>query len=123
MMAIYFTSENFERLKNKYNEIINPKTKNISGNKIIESDGLDGSKKKKINIKDEELKTLKDFEDYYLENNEFIYPDSIPYQGHRLGDTCKMSQAEKEYREKYKDQIQMKEEVLEVNGFKRKINY
>ena len=123
MRVIYFTSENFERLKNKYNEIINPKTKNISGNKIIESDGLDGSKKKKINIKDEELKTLKDFEDYYLENNEFIYPDSIPYQGHRLGDTCKMSQAEKEYREKYKDQIQMKEEVLEVNGFKRKINY
>ena len=123
MRVIYFTSENFERLKNKYNEIIKSKTKNISGNKIIESDCLDGSKKKKINIKDEELKTLKDFEDYYLENNEFIYPDSIPYQGHRLGDTCKMSQAEKEYREKYKDQIQMKEEVLEVNGFKRKINY
>ena len=123
MKVIYFTSENFKRLKNKYNEIMKQKTKNISGNKTIKSGCLDGFEKKKINIKEEELKTLKDFEDYYLENNQFIYPDSIPYQGHRLGDTCKMSQAEKEYREKYKDQIQMKEEVLEVNGFKRKINY
>ena len=93
-------------------------------NKNIESDPFDievKNENKKRDIQENELKTLEDFENYYLENNVFIYPDSIPYREYRLGENFEISDGERDFRNKYKNDILMPDK--NTSGFKKKIFY
>ena len=123
----YFIKEDFSELHQKYKtikKIKKIKTKKTSSNKIIESDpyGSEDKKEDESSEKtDKELKTVEDFEKHYLINNEFIYPDSVPYHEYSLGEKFEISPAEKEYLEKYKDCMEPKRK--EASIFKRKISY
>ena len=123
----YFIAENFDELHKKFNEIINLKKAGIKSslsNKNIQSDPVDVDIRKenrKTKLKESELKTLEDFENYYLENNEFIFPDSIPYHEYPLGEKFVMTEGEKEFRLKYKDDILLEDN--QVQGVKMKIMY
>ena len=111
MKIEYFTEENFDKLHQKYeelNKLKNRDNKEINYKKLTESDpsDIDIKIKKKKNIKNvNELKTVNDFENYYLINNQFIYPDSLPYHHYPLGKKFEITEGEKRYLDKYKDQI------------------
>ena len=127
MKVEYFIEENFDILHKKFKEIINLKKAGIKSslpNKNIQSDPVDVEVREengKTELKESELKTLKDFENYYLENNEFIFPDSIPYHEYPLGEKFVMTEGEKEFRLKYKDDILLEDN--QVQGVKMKIMY
>ena len=76
---------------------------------------------RKTDIKESELKKLKDFENYYLEDGKFIYPDSIPYREYPLGEQFLISDGERDYRLKYQDEILMTNKS--ALGVKKKIFY
>ena len=119
MKVDYFIKEKFEALHKKFEEI-----KGSFVNKSISSKPFNvesRKEKKKIDIKENELKTLEDFENYYLENNEFIYPDSIPYHEYPLGEKFVMTEGEREFRLKYKEDILLKDN--HISGVKKKIFY
>ena len=119
MKLDYFIKENFDALHKKFEEI-----KGSFVNKSISSKPFNvesRKEKKKIDIKENELKTLEDFENYYLENNEFIYPDSIPYHEYPLGEKFVMTEGEREFRLKYKEDILLKDN--RISGVKKKIFY
>ena len=127
MKVEYFIKEDFHKLNEKYKELIKLKKTEIqklSHNKIIESYPLNINKNirnEKIKKNKNELKTLEDFEEYYLINKEFIYPDSIPSHIYPLGEKLEISQGEKEYLEKYKDDIRIEEN--NNLRYKRKISF
>ena len=111
MKIDYFIKEDFNELHEKYIEIdkINKQEiKNLPQTKVKNSDPLyiDNNENEKKSKNENELETLEDFEEYYLENKVFVYPDSIPYHQYPYGEKIIISQGEKEYLEKYKDQIQ-----------------
>ena len=54
-------------------------------------------------------------------NDEFIYPDSIPFHRFLLNEKFEISQAEKEYLEKYKNCIPKQKKG--PFGFQRNISY
>ena len=103
-------------MNEKYLELKNAKKKDIkiaTHNTSFESDPLRNYNKmenKKIRKKKNELITLEDYENYYLINNQFIYPDSIPHHYYPLGTKFEISEGEKKYREKYKNEIFIKDE-------------
>jgi len=112
MKIDYFIKEDFNELHEKYKEIGKSNkqlVKNLTLNKVKNTDpscidnNIENEKKSK---NEDELETLEDFEEYYLENKVFVYPDSIPYHQYPYGEKIIISQGEKEYLEKYKDQIQ-----------------
>lgn len=127
MKVEYFIDENFNKLYEKFEEVINLKKPGIKislKNKNIQSDPFDVEVKKeyrKTDIKESELKTLKDFENYYLEDGKFIYPDSIPYREYPLGEQFLISDGERDYRLKYQDEILMTNKS--ALGVKKKIFY
>ena len=116
MKIEYFTDENFDNLHEKYQELIkinNNNSENESENEDIDYDKNNTNKKekeKKFDKKEKDLKTLEDFEKYYLVNGEFVYPDSIPFHIIPLGQKFVISEAEKQYLEKYKVEEMIKEE-------------
>ena len=127
MRVEYFIQENFDILHEKFKEIIKLKKPEIISylsNKNIQSDPLNIEEKKenkKIDMKESELKTLEDFENYYLENKEFIYPDSIPYREYPLGEEIEITDGERDFRDKYKNDILMPDN--QALGIKKKIFY
>ena len=118
MKVDYFIEENFNRLNAKYLELISAKKKDdkiINQKTAFESDSFDNNSKatnKKIRKKKNELVTLEDYENYYLINNQFIYPDSIPRHYFSLEAKFEISKGEKEYMEKYKDEISINDDYL-----------
>jgi len=109
MKVDYFIKEDFNELHEKYKEINKfkkPEFKNLSQNKIKNSDPLYIDRNERKTKNEDELETLEDFEEFYLKNNVFVYPDSIPYHECPYGEKIEISQGEKEYLEKYKKQIQ-----------------
>ena len=118
MKVDYFIEENFNRLNAKYLELISAKKKDdkiINQKTAFESDSFNNNSKatnKKIRKKKNELVTLKNYENYYLINNQFIYPDSIPRHYFSLEAKFEISKGEKEYMEKYKDEISINDDYL-----------
>ena len=129
MKVKYFIKENFNKLHSKFEEIIKLNKENdskISTNKnIIESslqyDSYIEKEDKKSENNYKELKTVEDFERHYLVNNEFIYPDSVPYHEYKLGQKFEISQAEKDYLKKYENCMKFMD--TETFGFEVKISY
>ena len=80
MKVEYFIGEDFEILKEKCKDLIgNNKFNEISSKKIIDNGEITMTKNKKIKKKKiTDLETLEDFEDYYLFDGNFVYPDSLP---------------------------------------------
>ena len=99
----YFIDKDFTKLHEKYNELMNKKK---SEEKVDEKNSeLDSKKEKQLIVRKNknELKTLDDFEKYYLINGIFIYPDSLPSGEFPIN--CKpptITQGEKDYLNKYK---------------------
>ena len=108
MEVEYFISENFDKLKNEFNELNNLAKEKYK--KIYNSQNeADSNEQKKSQIKVKKtnsLKTLKDFEDTYLCNGKFVYPDSLPFHSYNYGEKLEISDAEQEYLDKYKDAIE-----------------
>ena len=126
MQLEYFIDEDFHKLHEKYKELIslkNPDIKMISHNKNIESDPLNNGNKNEIKIfqkNEDKLKTLEDFENFYLINKSFIYPDSLPFHEYPLGEEKReITKAEKEYLDKYKNEFQSLKK--EDSNIKKKI--
>ena len=109
MRVEYFIDVDFQKLHNKFNEIMKS---NKSNNRIttelknkIESDSDKTKKDYKLKIK-KDLVTLEDYENYYLFNGIFMYPDSIPYHEYQINEEQKISKGEEEYLKKYEDIIE-----------------
>ena len=110
MKIEYFTSENFDELKSRFKELNEIETKKIENifqkynQNVSDMNEIKGkvTERKKPN----ELKTLKDYEDTYLCNGKFCYPDSVPFHSCKHGDKIVICEAEKEYLDKYKDIIE-----------------
>ena len=100
----YFVAEDFEELHSKYQELMkrNSEQNQISQKKHFDSDEKFIERKQKKKKNESELKTLEDFEDYYLFNGVFLYPDSFPFHEHYYGDKpFEKSEGEKEFLKKY----------------------
>jgi len=79
----YFIDIDFNSLHEKYIEIkleryYNYCMKNKKENNKNINSNIYSNKNKRKKIK-QELITLEDYDNYYLINGKFIYPDSIPY--------------------------------------------
>ena len=99
MKEEYFIGENFDHLYNKYRELM----KNNKNN--CKFSDRDKKEEKKKNI--DNLVTLEDYENAYLFNGNFIYPDSLPFHHHYYGEEPEpLSDGEKAYLEKYKTIIE-----------------
>ena len=111
MKVDYFIKEDFNELYEKFTKIIPKKIKTsqkLSHQKNVESDPLETDsiiEEDKKSKKEDELVTLEDFEEYYLEDGIFVYPDSIPFHKYPYGKKIEISEGEKAYLEKYKEQI------------------
>ena len=111
MNVDYFTKNNFEELHKKYDELTVNQVSNQSApvNKIADNDEIknpDSNEPKNNKNKNSELITCKDFEDFYLINGCFVYPDSLPFHHNYYGEEPeKISVGEKEYLDKYKNII------------------
>ena len=111
MKVDYFIKEDFNELYEKFTKIIPKKIKTsqkLSHQKTVESDPLETDsiiEEDKKSKKEDELVTLEDFEEYYLEDGIFVYPDSIPFHKYPYGKKIEISEGEKAYLEKYKEQI------------------
>ena len=118
MEVKYFIDNNFNKLHEKYKEIMSSKVikkdkkvinKNIK-DLIINNEEQVPINNKKINkvnkkiSKEKKLETLEDFENEYLVKGIFVYPDSLPIHQHKIGEQPKpLSPGEKAYLDKYKD--------------------
>ena len=99
MKEEYFIGENFDHLYNKYRELMENNKNNC------EFSDRDKKEEKKKNI--DNLVTLEDYENAYLFNGNFIYPDSLPFHHHYYGEEPEpLSDGEKAYLEKYKTIIE-----------------
>ena len=118
MKVDYFTKNNFEELYKKYEELIEKKqtsNQSKSGNNINDNDKRSNSDynnpKNNIN-KSSELITCKDFENFYLVNGCFVYPDSLPFHDYYFGEEPEeISPGEKEYLKKYENIIKKAREA------------
>ncbi len=118
MKVDYFTKNNFEELYKKYEELIEKKqtsNQSKSGNNINDNDKKSNSDynnpKNNIN-KSSELITCKDFENFYLVNGCFVYPDSLPFHDYYFGEEPEeISPGEKEYLKKYENIIKKAREA------------
>ena len=115
MKVEYFIGEDFEALNKKCKDLI--ETNNLLNNEVssirkVYNDEITITKNKKIKKKKaSELETLEDFENYYLFDGNFIYPDSLPSHDYYDSNKCKdkkykeITDAEKEFLNKYKNAI------------------
>ena len=118
MKVDYFTKNNFEELYKKYEELIEKKqtsNQSKSGNNINDNDKKSNSDsnnpKNNIN-KSSELITCKDFENFYLVNGCFVYPDSLPFHDYYFREEPEeISPGEKEYLKKYENIIKKAREA------------
>ena len=135
MEVKYFIDNNFNKLHEKYKEIMNSKVDqkdiivvNKNDNDLIINDAEQMSiKNKKINKEfhevneiisnEKKLETLEDFENEYLVKDLFVYPDSLPIHQYKIGEKPKpLSEGEKAYLNKYKDILEeAKTEHLKKN--------
>ena len=114
MKVEYFIGEDFEALNKNYedlignNNLLNNETSTI---RKIDNDEITITKNKKIEKKVSELKNLEDFENYYLFDGNFIYPDSLPSHEYYDNNNSKgknykeIIDVEKEFLNKYKEEI------------------
>jgi len=105
----YFVGENFEELHLKFKELMINNTENtpLSQKKLIDSDEVFIEKKDKKK-KESELITLEDYENFYLFNGVFIYPDSLPFHECYVGDKpLEKSEGEKQFLKKYESIIKL----------------
>jgi len=111
----YFIGEDFETLKKRCNDLIrnnNTLNNELSSLRKIDNDEITIIKNKKIKKKKaSDLETLEDFENYYLFDGNFIYPDSLPshdyydnndYNGKK---NKKIAEVEKKFLKKYENAI------------------
>ena len=112
MKVEYFVGEDFNNLKEKCKELIrnnNLLNNEISSTRKIDNDEMNINRKKlKKKKKASELETLEDFENYYLFDGNFVYPDSLPSHDYNGSDKCnveKYKDAEQKYLEKYEKAI------------------
>jgi hypothetical protein len=112
MKVEYFIGEDFEALNKKYKDLIgNNNLLNNETSSIRKIDNYKITKNKKIKKKPSDLKTLEDFENYYLFDGNFIYPDSLPSHDYYDSNNSKgknykeFIEIEKEFLNKYKDAI------------------
>jgi hypothetical protein len=86
MKVEYFVDKDFKKLYQKYKEII----KDNKSNEIKEKNEILKNKTDKKNIikkkKKEELVTLEDYENYYLVDGNFVYPDSLPWHEYPINE-------------------------------------
>ena len=104
MKIEYFVSENFDGLKEEFEDLekfSKEKFKKLfsiqNETDLNEQKKVEIKKRKKIN----ELKTVKDFEDAYLCNGKFVYPDSIPFHSYKYGEKLEISDEENAFLSKY----------------------
>ena len=131
----YFVDKDFKKLHEKYDEVINSnKKKKIDKNSENKnkSDLTKLKKDKTISIEmknnnqenikyttEDSLETLEDFENAYLVNGYFVYPDSIPIHEYAIGEEPKpISKGEQEYLDKYRPII---EEAMISHLYTKKI--
>lgn len=126
MKVEYFIKDNFEELNKRYNDLmanrVHSNSESFSKINFEETDKIKHSlEDQKIKKKEEsELKTLEDFENYYLINGKFIYPDSLPFHHHIYGENPQeISKGEKEYLEKYKNAIKISKDA----HYNKEINF
>ena len=104
MKIEYFVSENFDGLKKEFEDLekfSKEKFKKLfsiqNETDLNEQKKVEIKKRKKIN----EFKTVKDFEDAYLCNGKFVYPDSIPFHSYKYGEKLEISDEENAFLSKY----------------------
>ena len=110
----YFVGENFEELHLKCQELMENNTEKtqLPQEKLFDSDEIIIEKKKKKKKNESELITLEDFENFYLFNGVFIYPDSLPFHEHYVGDKpFEKSEREKQFLQKYESAIKLAKDL------------
>ena len=107
----YFIDKDFKQLHKKYEEIMKKNESKLSNKESkIKKDESDKIKTKKV-LKHktiEELITKEDYEEYYLRDGRFIYPDSLPWHEYSINEELpEKSPGEKEYLQKYAKEIEI----------------
>ena len=115
----YFIDEDFKKLHEKFKDISNSNNKGeidnnsenkngsdlikLKNDKIIPNEKKKDNKENKVYKSENSLETLEDFENAYLVNGLFVYPDSFPIHEHAIGEEPKpISKGEQEYLDKYR---------------------
>ena len=109
----YFTDKNFDKLHLKSEELMKNKNLNYSQKSDMNISNQNNNDlviiNKKIIEEKYEIKkqmNLEDYENLYLVNGNFIYPDSLPFHEHYYGENPEeISIGEKDYLKKYESQI------------------
>ena len=111
MKLEFFIDKNFEKLHQKFNEIMNKNKSKIiiepEQNIEEESDSKNNEIKFNESNKKTELVTLEDYERSFLKNGLFIYPDSLPYHECSIDEVPEpLPKGEIEFLNKYKKEIE-----------------
>ena len=111
MKLEFFIDKNFEKLHQKFNEIMNKNKSKIiiepEQNIEEESDSKNNEIKFNESNKKTELVTLEDYERSFLKNGLFIYPDSLPYHEYSIDEVPEpLPKGEIEFLNKYKKEIE-----------------
>ena len=100
----YFIDKDFTKLHNKFCDIIksNNKGKLDKNSENKNKKNLFQLNNDKTISNENNLETLEDFENAYLVNGYFVYPDSFPIYEHAIGEEPKpISKGEQEFLDKY----------------------